>query len=79
MEELAMHDKHKAMIDNRMVKDSHQEGIGRVTQKHHEMREGHHGKMGLHHEHAHKDAHKHKEHYNEHFKRSHGNKTPAQG
>lgn len=38
------------MIDNRMVKDNHQEGIERVKQKRSEYNpkdcEGHHGKMG---------------------------------
>jgi hypothetical protein len=68
----------KGMMDNHKVSDSHQEGISRVMQKSHEKREGHFGKMGLHHESPHKDAHKHTEHLNEHFKRSRGNKTPAQ-
>ena len=72
-----MHDKHKGMMDNRKVGDSHQEGIHRITQKHHEKRDGHHGKMGLDHKNAHHEAHKHKEHYNEHFMRHKGNKTPA--
>jgi len=35
------------MIDNRMVKDDHQEGIGRVMQREHEKRDGHNGKMGM--------------------------------
>jgi hypothetical protein len=39
----------KGMIDNRMVKDSHKEGISRVLQRGHERREtvGHNGKLGL--------------------------------
>lgn len=37
----------EGMMDNRMVKDNHQEGIARVMQKTHEKREGHHGKMGM--------------------------------
>lgn len=36
------------MIDNRMVKDNHQQGIERVKQRGHDKMdsEGHHGKMG---------------------------------
>lgn len=34
------------MIDNRKVKDSHQEGIERVKQKKGDMEVGHGGKMG---------------------------------
>lgn len=38
----------EGMIDNRMVKDDHQQGIGRVIQRRHERKdvEGHNGKMG---------------------------------
>jgi hypothetical protein len=38
----------EGMIDNRMVKDDHQEGIKRVLQRKHDRNdvEGHHGKMG---------------------------------
>lgn len=64
---ITMHEKHKGMIDNRMVKDDHQEGIDRVLQRGHEKREGHFGKMGLDHKHGHGDS----------FKRHTGNKTPA--
>jgi hypothetical protein len=39
------------MIDNRMVKDNHQQGIERVKQKRSDYNpkdcEGHHGKMGM--------------------------------
>lgn len=35
------------MIDNRMVRDSHQEGIKRVMQRGKEDRIGHNGKMGM--------------------------------
>lgn len=34
-------------MDNKKVKDSHQEGIGRVIQKKGEKREGHQGCMGM--------------------------------
>jgi hypothetical protein len=36
------------MIDNRMVKDNHQQGIERVKQRGHDKMDsaGHHGKMG---------------------------------
>jgi hypothetical protein len=40
----------EGMIDNRMVKDHHQQGIKRVMQRKHERNsstEGHHGKMGM--------------------------------
>jgi len=39
----------EGMIDNRMVKDSHQEGIKRVLQRKEDRNdvEGHHGKMGM--------------------------------
>lgn len=43
------HHKHKSgMIDNRIVHDTHQEGIGRVLQRKHDKRDvaGHSGKMG---------------------------------
>lgn len=45
------HDKYKpkeGFIDNRMVHDTHQEGIARVIQRRHERNdvEGHNGKMG---------------------------------
>lgn len=50
------HKEHKAkehhqMIDNRMVKDDHQQGIKRVMQRGYDPRDcnGHHGKMGVHH------------------------------
>jgi hypothetical protein len=38
----------EGMIDNRMVKDSHQEGIGRKIQRKQDRNdvEGHNGKMG---------------------------------
>lgn len=36
----------KEMIDNRKVKDSHQEGIKRVMQKDHKKAEGYDGKLG---------------------------------
>lgn len=38
----------EGMIDNRKVKDNHQQGIERVKQRSHDKRdvEGHHGKMG---------------------------------
>lgn len=38
----------EGMIDNRMVHDTHQEGIKRVLQRKHDRRdvEGHQGKMG---------------------------------
>lgn len=41
-------DKHgkREMIDNRMVKDSHQEGISRVLQRKGDMKVGQGGKMG---------------------------------
>ena len=44
------HMKHKGgMIDNKMVKDDHQEGISRKIQRKHERNDvaGHHGKMGM--------------------------------
>jgi hypothetical protein len=42
-----MEHKHKeGMIDNRMVKDSHQEGIERVKQRKGDMEVGQGGKMG---------------------------------
>jgi len=48
-----MHKEKHAMIDNRMVKDSHQEGIERVKQRKSDYNpgdcEGHNGKMGKHH------------------------------
>lgn len=37
---------HKGMIDNRMVKDDHQEGISRKTQRPGDMETGQPGKMG---------------------------------
>ncbi len=37
----------EGMIDNRMVKDSHQEGISRVTQRPGSMQKGQGGKMGM--------------------------------
>lgn len=42
------HKSHGGMIDNRIVHDTHQEGIKRVLQRGHDKRdvEGHHGKMG---------------------------------
>jgi hypothetical protein len=45
----------EGMIDNRMVKDSHQEGIKRVLQRKEDRNdvEGHNGKMGGHVEKAH--------------------------
>ena len=56
------------MIDNRMVKDSHQEGIKRVLQRKSEKNpkdsEGHHGKMS------------HKARSDASFKRSGGSLTP---
>lgn len=44
-----------AMIDNRMVHDNHQEGIGRKLQRHHDRNDvlGHNGKMGTIHDKAH--------------------------
>jgi len=45
------HHKEKGgMIDNRIVHDTHQEGIKRVLQRKHDKMdvEGHHGKMGVH-------------------------------
>jgi hypothetical protein len=38
----------EGMIDNRKVKDDHQQGIGRVLQRKHDRMdiEGHNGKMG---------------------------------
>lgn len=38
----------EGMIDNRMVKDNHQEGIKRVLQRRHDRNDvaGHSGKMG---------------------------------
>jgi hypothetical protein len=45
----------EGMIDNRMVKDNHQQGIHRVLQRGTSRPdiEGHNGKMGLHHSKAH--------------------------
>lgn len=39
----------EGMIDNRMVKDDHQQGIKRVLQRKEDRMdvEGHHGKMGM--------------------------------
>jgi ribosomal protein L19E len=42
MEETAM------LIDNKMVKDDHKEGISRVIQRDKEKRDGHDGCMGMH-------------------------------
>lgn len=48
------HKHHKgAMIDNRMVHDNHQEGIGRVMQRKGDLKPGQGGKMG----HAKEKAH----------------------
>lgn len=38
----------KGMIDNRMVKDNHQEGISRVMQRKGDLMKGQGGKMGEH-------------------------------
>ena len=45
----------EGMMDNRMVKDNHQEGIKRVLQRKVDKKdvEGHHGKMGGKHDKAH--------------------------
>jgi len=37
---------HEGMIDNRMVHDNHQEGIGRVKQRKGDLKAGQGGKMG---------------------------------
>lgn len=42
------YDHHPSMIDNRMVKDNHQQGIQRVLQRKGDMEVGQHGKMGAH-------------------------------
>lgn len=51
------HKEHGRMIDNRHVRDNHQEGIERVKQRRSEYNprdcEGHYGKMGMHHEKSH--------------------------
>lgn len=61
------HGHHNAMVDNRRVKDHHQEGIERVKQRRSEYNprdcEGHNGKMGMKHEKS-------------HFSRHHGSLTP---
>lgn len=60
--------KHKsAMIDNRYVKDNHQQGIERVKQRPGDMEVGQGGKMGM----GHKSMNS--------FKRSGGKMTPARG
>lgn len=43
----AEHKAHAGFIDNRVVHDEHQEGIGRVLQRHHSKKdsEGHKGSM----------------------------------
>lgn len=41
------HRERTEMQDNRMVRDTHQEGIKRVLQRGSEKREGHFGKMGM--------------------------------
>jgi len=45
----------EGMIDNRRVKDDHQQGIKRVIQRRHDRKdvEGHSGKMGGRHDKAH--------------------------
>jgi hypothetical protein len=45
------HKNHEGMMDNRMVNDTHQEGISRVLQRGHDKMdyEGHFGKMGVSH------------------------------
>ena len=61
----------EGFIDNRMVHDTHQEGIKRVIQRKHERNdvEGHHGAMGG--GWKHKGSHEHSS-----FKRSGGSLTP---
>lgn len=56
----------EGMIDNRMVKDSHQEGISRVIQRKSEREkvDGHQGYMG------------HKKRSDDSFKRTGGSLTP---
>lgn len=44
---------HPGMVDNRMVKDDHQQGIERVKQKPGAMEVGQHGKMAAHGDMAH--------------------------
>jgi hypothetical protein len=61
------HKHHSKMIDNRMVKDTHQEGIKRVIQKEHDARDGHFGKMGL------------KHHEGKGFKRENTGASPVRG
>ena len=45
---MSEHKNKEGMIDNRMVKDDHQQGIKRVLQRREDRNdvEGHHGKMG---------------------------------
>lgn len=40
------YDHHPEMMDDRIVKEDHQEGISRVTQRKGSMEVGQHGKMG---------------------------------
>lgn len=61
------HEMHKIMMDNRKVKEDHQEGIHRVLQRHGDMEVGQHGKMGM--SHTHGDT----------FKRTGNCLTPAKG
>jgi hypothetical protein len=57
---------HPGMVDNRMVKEDHQEGIARVVQRKGAMEVGQHGKMT-----AHGDV--------AHWNRSQTKLTPRQG
>lgn len=71
------HKPHGEMMDNRMVKDTHQEGIKRVLQKHHNPLDsaGHHGSMKGGWKHGWADDH-HKSNKPDHFKRTGGSLTP---
>lgn len=63
---------HPHMADNRMVKDSHQEGIKRVMQRKGDMDVGQHGSMS--------DGWKHGGHKkSSHFSRSGSSMPPARG
>ena len=69
---MAKHEHRSGMIDNRMVKDNHQEGIERVKQRKSEYNpkdcEGHHGAMGNGWRHDRRDG--------DHFSRPDGSLTP---
>ena len=72
------HKEHKGgMMDNRMVHDTHQEGIKRVLQRGHDKKdyEGHFGSMKNGWKHGWSEDH-HKSNKADHFKRMDGSLTP---